>query len=127
MGLTEVVAAGSTISLNTGDGGERHEFVVLLIPEDETRSVDGLLHLSDPELTQVLGATPALVTIALPGTTDTPGPVVGDGTLAEPGRYVFVCTFPEGTTVEGVQNSQGPLSGENPHYVLGMVGELTVE
>lgn len=127
-GVPETVAAGSTISITTEDGGEPHEFVAARLPDGETRSVDELIALPEAEFGALFADEEGtLVTIALPGTTDTPGPVVGDGTLTLPGRYLYLCTFPQGTTVEDVQNATGPLQGEDPHYTLGMFGELTVE
>ena len=126
-GLPEVIAAGSTLSLTTDGGGEPHEIAVFARPDGEERPIEELLALSEEEAGQVLGA-PAVVIIALPGTTDTPGVVTGDATFAEPGDYLFVCTFPQGTTVEDVENSQGPLPIDNtPHFALGMAGEFTVE
>lgn len=127
-GVPDTVAAGSTISLTTADGGEPHEFVAVLVPETETRTVDELMELPEAELEALFAGEPALVTIAFPGATDQPGPVVGDGTLTEPGRYLYLCTFPQGTTVDDVANAEGPLSGDTPpHFVLGMRGELTVK
>ena len=126
-GVPETVAAGSTIALTTEAGGEPHEVVAALLPADETRPADELVALPDAEIGMLFAEEPALVTIAMPGTTDTPGPVVGDGALTEPGRYLLLCTFPQGTTVEDVENSTGPLQGDDPHYTLGMFSELTVE
>ncbi|MEX2293344.1 MAG: hypothetical protein WD691_06105 [Acidimicrobiales bacterium] len=127
VGVPDTVEAGSTISLTTEEGGEPHEFVAVLLPEDETRTADELTALSEEELGALFAAEPALVTIAMPGTTDQPGPVVGDGTLTEPGRYLYLCTFPQGTTPEDVANAEGPLEGDTPpHFVLGMRGELQV-
>jgi len=127
-GVPDTIAAGSTISLTTEDGGEPHEFVAVLVPETETRSLEELIELPQAELEALFAEEPPLVTIAFPGSTDQPGPVVGDGTLTEPGRYLYLCTFPQGTTVDDVANAEGPLQGDTPpHFVLGMVGELTVE
>ena len=91
------------------------------------RQVLRYVGVSDADMETVLAGEPALVTIAMPGTTDTPGPVVGDGTLSEPGRYIILCTFPKGTTPEDVAKAQGPLQGENPHYHLGMVDDITIQ
>lgn len=126
-GLPDTAPAGSTISLTSAGGGEPHELVAVRLPESETRSVGELAALSDAEMKNVIPGAPALVTIAMPGTTDTPGPVVGDGTLSEPGRYIILCTFPKGTTAEDVANAQGPLQGEHPHYEFGMVDEITIQ
>ena len=128
-GVPETVEAGSTFSLTTEEGGEPHEMVVFAKPADETRSIDELIELPQAELEALFsGGPPALVVIALPGTTDTPGVVEGTGTIDEPGNYIYVCTFPQGTTVEDIEASEGPLEGDTPpHFVLGMRGEFTVE
>lgn len=126
-GVPDTIAAGSTISLTTAEDGEPHELVAVLVPETETRSVDELMELPEAELESLFAEEPALVTIALPGATDQPGPVVGDGTLTEPGRYLYLCSFPQGTTVDDVTNAEGPLEGDAPpHFVLGMRGEVRV-
>ena len=126
-GLPETAPAGSKISLTTDKSGEPHELVAVHVPESETRSAEEIGALSDADMETVLAGEPALVTIAMPGTTDTPGPVVGDGTLSEPGRYIILCTFPKGTTPEDVAKAQGPLQGEHPHYHLGMVDDITIQ
>ena len=66
--------------------------------------------------------------LAASGQTDTPGPVVGDGSLADPGRYAIVCFLPVGATDELLE-SEGPPEGESapPHVSQGMFAELTVE
>lgn len=126
-GVPDSVAVGSTISLTTAPGGEPHEVVAVALPETETRSAGELVALPDDEFGALFAEEAALVTIALPGTTDTPGPVVGDGTLDEPGRYLLLCTFPQGTSVADVEAATGPLEGDQRHYTLGMFTELLVE
>ena len=129
-GVPDTVPAGSTFSFSTEDGGEPHEFLVIKLPDGETRSIDELIELPESEI-EPLFAGLQFVTIAMPGTTDTPGvvePAGGESSVSEPGNYVYVCSFPQGTTVEDVQNATGPLEGAGPpHFVLGMRGEFTVE
>lgn len=128
-GIPDTVADGSTFSLTTEEG-EPHELVVIKLPDDETRSIEELLALPETEV-EPLFAGLQFVTIALPGTTDTPGvvePAGGEAAVSGAGRYVYVCSFPQGTTVEDIQNATGPLEGDTPpHFTLGMSGEFTVE
>lgn len=129
-GLPDTVADGSTFSLTTAEEGEPHELVVIKLPDDETRSIDDLIELPEAEI-EPLFAGLQFVTIAMPGTTDTPGvvePAGGTAAVSGAGRYIYVCSFPQGTTAEDVANAQGPLEGDTPpHFVLGMRGEFTVE
>lgn len=128
VGVPPTIAAGSRISLTTEAGGEPHEFVLVKRPDGETRPLTELLELPESELETIFAGEPALVTIAMPGQTDTPGPVLGDARITEPGEYIYICTFPQGTTVDDVANATGPLQGDTPpHFVFGMAGELTVE
>lgn len=62
----------------------------------------------------------SLVTTAMPGTTDTPGVVFpdgGDGSITESGRYLYFCSFPQGTTPEDVENATGPLESRHRHRI----------
>ncbi|HMQ25061.1 MAG TPA: hypothetical protein PKA98_03670 [Acidimicrobiales bacterium] len=127
-GVPEAIAAGSTVSLTTAEGGEPHELLAVRLADDETRTADELAALPEAEFNGLFSAdSVAALVIALPGTTDDPGVEVGDGTLTEPGRYLFVCTFPQGTTVAEVEAATGPLPGDDKHYTLGMFAETTVE
>lgn len=127
-GVPDTVAAGTSFSLTTEADGEPHEFTLIKLPDGETRSVDELIELPQEEVEALIGPGFQFVLIAMPGTTDTPGAVEGTPTVTEPGNYVYVCAFPQGTTVEDVQNATGPLEGDTPpHFVLGMRGEFTVE
>jgi hypothetical protein len=126
---TEAVPVGSKLSL-TNTGTEPHEIIAILIPESETRSVDEIAALSEEEQTAIFGAEPepATVVLAATGTTDTPGAVVGDGTINEPGRYALLCFLPTGST-DAILESDGPPAESEapPHVALGMFAELTVE
>ncbi len=127
-GLPETVPAGTKISL-VNAGNEPHEFVAIRIPDDETRSVEELVQLPEEEAAAVFGASePATVILAASGETDVPGPVVGDGTLTEPGRYAIVCFLPVGSDNSILESDGPPPEGEaGPHAMQGMVAELTVE
>lgn len=126
---TDPVPAGSRLSLvNTGT--EPHELILIRIPDEETRPVGDLVSLSDEELGAVFGGEPepATVILAASGTTDTPGAVVGDGTVTEPGRYAVLCFLPVGST-DDLLEADGPPEDATtpPHAALGMFAELTVE
>ena len=126
-GLPETVPVGTKISLTNG-GTEPHEFVAMLIPEEETRPVEELVQLPEEELGAIFGAAePATVILAATGQTDVPGAVVGDGTLTEPGRYAIVCFLPVGSD-DSILDSEGPPpeGSTPPHASQGMVAELTV-
>ena len=66
-----------------------------------------------------------------------PEPVVavGDGTLAEPGRYALMCFIPVGADPDeymaAVQaaggGKPGGVAGGPPHFVSGMHAELAVD
>lgn len=127
-GVPETIAAGSTISLTTAEEGEPHELLAVHLADDETRAAGELAALPEAEFNGLFSAdSVATLVISLPGTTDDPGVELGDGTLTEPGRYLFVCTFPQGTTVAEVEAAAGPLAGDDKHYTLGMFAETTVE
>ena len=125
-GLPESVEAGTKLSL-TNEGDEPHELVAFRIPDDETRPVSELVTLPEEELEPIFGAgPPAAVILAATGTTDTPGAVVGDGTLTEPGRYAIVCFLPVGADDSILESEGPPESDAPPHVSQGMFAELTV-
>jgi hypothetical protein len=127
-GLPETIAAGSTISLTNG-GEQPHEFVAIRIPDEETRPVSELVALPEEELGAVFGGEPepATVILAATGQTDTPGAVVGDGSLSEPGRYAVVCFLPVGADNSILESEGPPESDAPPHVSQGMFAEVTVE
>lgn len=126
-GLPETVPAGTKLSL-VNEGGEPHELVAMRIPDEETRSVEELIQLPEEELGAIFGAgEPAAVILAATGQTDLPGPVVGDGTLTEPGRYAVVCFLPVGSDDSILESEGPPPQGDAaPHAMHGMVAEVTV-
>ena len=131
-GLPDTIEAGSKLSLTNSSDKEAHELVAILIPEDEERSVEELIALPEEEIDAVFGsAEPATVILAAPGQTDQPGPVVGDGTITEPGRYAVVCFLPVGGDPAVVldPNAEGPpdTGDAPPHASQGMYTEFTVE
>lgn len=126
-GVPESVEAGTTLSL-TNEGDEPHELVAIRIPDEETRPVSEIVALPEEELGAVFGGEPmpATVLLAATGTTDTPGAVMGDGTLTEPGRYAIVCFLPVGADDSILESEGPPESDAPPHVSQGMFAELTV-
>ncbi|HSP03834.1 MAG TPA: hypothetical protein VLR27_10055 [Acidimicrobiales bacterium] len=127
-GLPASVEAGTKLSL-TNEGEEPHELVAMRIPDEETRPISELMALPEDELFPIFGdGEPAAVILAATGTTDTPGPVVGDGTLTEPGRYAIVCFLPVGAddSILDPEADGPPESDAPPHVSQGMFAELTV-
>ena len=122
------VGAGTRLSV-VNAGTELHELVAFRLADDEERPVEELLALPQEELTALLGA-PATVLLAAPGGEQVEA--VGDGTLAEPGRYAILCFIPTGVDteayLEAAATSDGPpdVPGGPPHIVHGMHAELLV-
>jgi plastocyanin len=127
-GLPETVPVGTKFSLANA-GNEPHEFVAMLVPDEESRTVEELVQLPEEELGAVFGAgEPATVILAATGQTDVPGAVVGDGSLTEPGRYAIVCFLPAGSDDSILESDGPPPAGDaQPHALLGMIGDVTVE
>ncbi len=133
-GLPESVPAGTRLTVVNDSEAELHELLVFRLPDDETRSIEELIALPEEEANAVLGdAGPVAVLLAPPGGEQIDA--VGDGTLAEPGRYAVFCAIPTGVdpqayldappTEEGppeVPGADGP-----PHFTHGMFADLTVE
>lgn len=127
-GLPATVEAGTRLTIHNESATELHELVAFRVPDDDDRPVGELL--ADAE---GLGA-PAMVLLQAPGS-DEVIPAVGDGTLAEPGRYLVLCSIPTGADpaeylAAAAESQGGPpqgVAGGPPHLVHGMVGELVVE
>jgi hypothetical protein len=131
-GLPDTVDAGTVLSLTNEAPAELHELVAIRLPDDEERPVSELVALPIEELGAVVAVEPSTVLLALPDG----GPMipaVGDGTLAEPGRYAILCMIPQGADVEefleaAAASQGGPpqVDGGPPHIVFGMFAELRV-
>ncbi|MDQ2650931.1 MAG: hypothetical protein M3Z03_15445 [Actinomycetota bacterium] len=131
-GLPESIEAGTQLKLVNESAGEAHELVAVLIPATETRPVSELIQLSDEELGAAFGGEPAPATVLLapPSSTEQIA-ALGDGTIAEPGRYAVICSFPVGGDPGEIldPNAEGPPSvpeGTETHDQRGMFAELTV-
>jgi hypothetical protein len=130
--LPATVAAGTTLSLTNNSAAELHEIVAFRLPDTETRSIAELMALPEAELEPAIAVgPPALVMLAPPG--EQGFPVLGDGTLSQPGRYVVLCGIPIGADpqayLDAAQTSDGPpdVPGGPPHFTAGMFAELIVE
>ncbi len=132
-GVPKTVSAGTRLTLENESKAEVHELVAARIPDGESRSAEELV--KDPAAVGALfgGGPPAAVIVAAPGA-NVPGAVVGDGTLSQPGKYLFVCNIPTGADpnayLEAARTSGGSppqVPGGPPHSTRGMVAELTVK
>lgn len=125
-----IIAAGTTLSLVNASDAELHELIAVRLPDDETRSVEELLELPEEEL-ETFFSEDVDVVVALPGETDAPGIVSGDGVLDEPGRYAFICFIPVGADpqalMDAFQSGEEPEADGPPHFTRGMYAEVTVE
>lgn len=126
--LPAEVPAGTRIEVTNSSTSELHEYVTYRLPDGDDRPVDEIIADAEALLT---GGPPVAVLLAPPGS-DEQIPAVGDGTLAEPGRYVVLCAIPTGADpadyLAAAATSEGPpqVAGGPPHFVHGMFAELTV-
>lgn len=125
--LPEKVKVGTRLTLVNDAEEEAHELVAIKLPEDEKRSVEELLELPEAEMEKLMGAgPPAMVLLAAPGQPEIKA--VGDGVLNEKGRYLVMCSIPEGSDAS-ILEGDGPAedTGKPPHFAHGMHAELVVE
>ncbi len=128
-GLPDVVSAGTTLTFVNESQVELHELVAIRLPNDETRSVADLV--ASPDLAKLF---PRVTTVLIAPPSEGSVPVVGTGTLTEPGRYAIICAIPTGADpaeymAAAAESEDGPpdVEGGPPHFVNGMFAELTVE
>lgn len=127
----EELDAGATLALRNRSSDELHELVAMRLPDTEQRTADELVRLPDQELGALFAGPPALVLVAPP---DEDGfAAVGDGTLDEPGRYLFLCFIPTGAepaayldALEANPGEPPSVPGGPPHFTAGMYAEVTV-
>jgi hypothetical protein len=129
--VPESVESGTELGFSNASSVELHELVAFRVDSDVP--LEQLLGLPPAELEATLGA-PVTVILQPPGAPE-PIMAVGDGTLAEPGRYVLMCFIPIGADpaeylaaaeAAGGKKPEG-VAGGPPHFTAGMVAELTVE
>lgn len=131
--VPDTVPAGTTLTFQNTSATELHEMVVFRLPDDVDTPIDELVQLPPAELEATLGA-PVTVMLQPPGAPE-PIQAVGDGTLAEPGRYAVMCFIPIGADpgeyVAAAQAAGGGkpegVAGGPPHFTAGMYAELTVQ
>ncbi|UDY34489.1 hypothetical protein [Dermatobacter hominis] len=131
--VPESVPAGTRLTLENTSAEELHELVVFRIPDTETAPLSELVMRPPAELEAMLGA-PVTVLMQPPGAPE-PIAAVGDGTIAEPGRYALMCFIPIGADPDeylaAVEAAGGGkpsgVAGGPPHFTGGMYAELTVE
>lgn len=129
--VPESVPTGTQLGFSNKSNVELHELVAFRVAGDVP--LDELLVQSPTELEATLGP-PVTVLLQPPGAAD-PIMAVGDGTLAEPGRYVLMCFIPIGADpaeyLAAAEAADGGkpegVAGGPPHFSAGMFAELTVE
>jgi hypothetical protein len=126
--LPDEVVAGTRLRVDNTSENELHELVAVRLADGDERPVDEIVAAG---LGEVLSAgPPAAVLLAAPGGEQITA--VGDGVLAEPGRYLLLCAIPTGADpqeyLEAAKTSDGPpqVDGGPPHFVNGMVDDLVV-
>jgi hypothetical protein len=128
-GLPETITAGTRLLVHNDAPAELHELIAMRLSDGENRPVPELLELPEDQLDGVFAGEPATVILAPPG--EDGFPVVGDGVLEEPGRYVVICAIPTGADPEEYLNApegEGPpqVDGGPPHFEHGMWAEVVV-
>ena len=129
-GLPAEVAAGTELRLVNDSASELHELVAIRLADDDTRPVAEIVR-DDLEALLTSGP-PAMVLLAAPDGAEQIV-AVGDGTLAEAGRYAIVCMIPTGADpaeylAAAAESQDGPpqVEGGPPHIAHGMFAEITV-
>ena len=132
-GLAKTLPVGSRLTLVNKSSEELHELVAIKLPPTETRPAADLVKLPPEEQSSLSQGPPAMVLIAPPGGSPQIS-AVGDGTLAEKGRYLMICSIPTGADPEeylaaAAKSQGGPpdVEGGPPHLVQGMFAEVSVE
>jgi hypothetical protein len=127
--LPASVPAGTQITVTNASTTELHEFVVVRLADDDDRTAAEIV---ENDIESVLTSGPPTAVLIAPPGSDEQIPVVGDGTLADPGRYLVLCAIPTGADPDeylaAAATSEGPpqVEGGPPHFVHGMFAELTV-
>jgi hypothetical protein len=134
-GLPVSVPAGTKLEVDNTSTEEFHELVAFRLPDGEERTAAELVELPQAELGALFGGPPATVLLAGPNGGEQKA-AVGDGTLAESGRYLLICSVATGADPEELEaRMTGPEAGPPapepdagpPHFVHGMHADLLVE
>jgi hypothetical protein len=126
--VPDEVPAGTRLQVENVSDTELHELVAVRLADGDDRPVDEIVASG---LEEVMAAgPPAAVLLAAPGGEQITA--VGDGVLAEPGRYLLLCAIPTGADaqayLDAAATSEGPpqVDGGPPHFVHGMVDDVVV-
>jgi plastocyanin len=131
-GVPDAVSTGTELTFRNDSDVEAHEMVVLRINDREGRPLEELIAAA------ATGGAEETATFvggfyALPEEDGAPLGPPGPLVLTEAGRYALICNFPVGADPQAVAEAfseelDGPPNlGEGaPHFVEGMVAELTV-
>lgn len=133
--VPRTITAGSPIEITNTSTGEAHELTAFRLPAGETRPLSELRALPPEEFGKLIPGAPVLALVARPGADG--DVVLGDGSLNEPGRYLFVCFIPIGAKPDDVlaamtkaaaDPNAGPpqIEGGPPHMTAGMIAEVQV-
>jgi len=133
--VPRTITAGSPIEINNTSTNEAHELTAFRLSEGETRPLSELRALPPDELGRLIPGAPALALFAGPGADG--DVVLGDGSLHEPGRYLFACFIPIGARPDDVlaamkKAAEDPgaappqIDGGPPHLTAGMIAEVEV-
>jgi hypothetical protein len=116
--LPASVPAGTQITVTNASTTELHEFVVVRLADDDDRTAAEIV---ENDIESVLTSGPPTAVLIAPPGSDEQIPVVGDGTLADPGRYLVLCAIPTGADPDeylaAAATSEGPpqVEGGPPH------------
>jgi hypothetical protein len=109
--VPESVPAGTRLEIVNESESELHELVAFRVPDDEERSLSEIMALPQEESLGILGE-PAAVLLQAPGGETIPA--VGDGTLAEPGRYCCSVPSPPAPTRPPTSRPRPPARAARP-------------
>lgn len=130
-GVQKNYAPGTVLHMKNASHTEVHEMVVFRVPDNEKRTTTELMALPREQLQAAFAGPPAAVIVA-PPTLDG-FPVVGDGSVTQPGRYIAFCSIPTGANpseymaaAAAAKGGEVHVAGGPPHFVKGMVTEFTV-
>jgi hypothetical protein len=117
-GVPETMEAGTTVLVldNQSQSGEYHEMGIVKLKDGADISLDELLALPEEETEQYIDPSSFGI-----GAYAAPGQSGGTTFELTPGRWIYACFIPVGTT-DPAQEGSGP-----PHFMEGMAGEFTVE
>jgi hypothetical protein len=122
-GVPSDLPAGPAIITMDNQGAEFHEVLLFRVNEGVTDTAIDLLSLPEEEMGEKMSFASA--------TFGPPGEESASIANLTPGRYIAVCFLPQGATPEVMAQMEGPDSSlpegaGPPHFMAGMVQEITV-